>query len=347
MQNYRCFRFAGLIIALSACHPSFAKEGVIRVGIIGCDTSHVIAFTDLINNPNAREPFAGVKVTAAFPGGSLDIPESRNRVDGYVKKLRDKEIKIVDSLAELADECDAILLESVDGRPHLKQFRAVAKGKPVFVDKPAAASLADVMTIFRIADETHTPVYSSSSLRFVKDVQEIRAAITEKDKAFGDLLGCATSSPMSTQRFHPDLFWYGIHGVEPLFAIMGTGCDTVSRTDSPLTTVVVGKWKDGKIGSFRGIKKGYYYSFSAFGTKRVAQWTAPSPGYELAVAEICKFFKSGKPPVAREETIEVYAFMEAADESKKQGGKPIALADIIEGAKKQVARSQLSAEETK
>jgi hypothetical protein len=347
MQNFRCFRFAGVIIVICACRPALAKEGVIRAGIIGCDTSHVKAFTELINNPKATGPFADVEVTAAYPGGSPDIPDSRNRVEGYVKFLRDHGIKIVDSLAELADACDAILLESVDGRPHLKQFRAVAKGKPVFVDKPAAASLADVMTIFRIADQTHTPVYSSSSLRFVKDVQEARAAILEKDKAFGDLLGCATSSPMSTQRFHPDLFWYGIHGVEPLFALMGTGCDTVSRTDSPLSTVVVGKWKDGKIGSYRGIKKGYYYSFSAFGTKHVAQWTAPSPGYELAVAEICKFFKSGKPPVAHEETIEIYAFMEAADESKKQGAKPIALADIIARAKKQSAASELSTEETR
>ncbi len=347
MQNRNWVYIAVFGYSLAVWHPLFAKEGVIRAGIVGCDTSHVIAFTDLINNPNAAGPFADVKVTAAFPGGSPDIPDSRNRVDGYVKKLRGKGIKIVDSLAELADQCDAILLESVDGRPHLKQFRAVAKGKPVFVDKPAAASLADVMTIFRIADETHTPVYSSSSLRFVKDVQEICAAIKEKDKAFGDLLGCATSSPMSTQRFHPDLFWYGIHGVEPLFAMMGTGCETVSRTDSPLTTVVVGKWKDGRIGSYRGIKKGYYYSFSAFGTKHVVQWTAPSPGYELAVAEICKFFKSGKPPVAHEETIEIYAFMEAADESKKQGGKPIALADIIERARAKSAETTAAAAEDK
>ena len=339
MQNRNCSFVVLFAFSLAAWDQGFAKEGVIRAGIVGCDTSHVIAFTNLINNPQAIGPFADVEVTAAFPGGSTDIPESHNRLAGYVKQLSEKGIKIVDSLEELADQCDAIMLESVDGRPHLKQFRAIARGKPVFVDKPAAASLADVLTIFRVADETHTPVYSSSSLRFVKEVREVQTLLATKDKAFGDLLGCETSSPMSTQKFHPDLFWYGIHGVEPLFAIMQPGCESVSRTDSAISSVVVGKWKDGRIGSYRGIKKGYYYSFSAFGTKHVMQWTAPAPGYEPAVVAMCEFFKTRKPSVARQETIEIYAFMEAADESKKQGGKPVVLADIIHRAEDESAKA--------
>ena len=177
----------------AASQNAIAKEGVIRAGIIGCDTSHVEAFTKLINNPDATGPFADVEVVAAFPGGSPDIKkESMDRVPGYVKKLKDMGVKIVDSLDELADQCDAFMLESVDGRPHLKQFRAIAKGKPVFVDKPAAGSLADLLTIYRIADETHTPVYTSSSLRFVKEVQAVAAAT---DKSIGDIVGCETAQP--------------------------------------------------------------------------------------------------------------------------------------------------------
>jgi hypothetical protein len=250
-------------------------------------------------------------------------------------------IKIVDSLDELADQCDAFMLESVDGRPHLKQFRAIAKGKPVFVDKPAAASLADLLTIFRIADETHTPVYTSSSLRFGSDVQAVAKAAAKNEKSFGDLLGCETESPMSTESHHPDLFWYGIHGVEPLFTIMGTGCTSVSRTDSPLSTVVVGKWKDGRLGSYRGLKKGYYYSFSAYGTKKVVQ-SSRYEGYEPAVAAMCEFFKTHKSPVPREESVEIYAFMEAADASKKAGGKPVMITDIIDQAKTKSAEASSS-----
>ena len=306
--------------------PAHAKDPL-RVGIIGCDTSHVIAFTKIINNPDATGALAEVEVTAAFPGGSPDIPDSHNRLAGYVKQLREKGIKIVDSLEELANETDAILLESVDGRPHLAQFKAVAKGKPIFVDKPAAGSLADLLAIYRIADETKTPVYSSSSLRFAKEIQ---AAVA--DKSIGDMIGAETASPMSIEKHHPDLFWYGIHGVEPLFTIMGTGCESVTRVDSPLSTVVVGKWNDGRLGSYRGEKKGYYYTFTVYGNKGALQGKTTG-GYDLAVLEICKFFTSGKPPVARDETIEIYAFMEAADESKRLGGKPVKLADTIDRAR--------------
>jgi predicted dehydrogenase len=338
MRNHDCTLIVALLLSIVAARHAAAKEGVLRAGIVGCDTSHVEAFTKLINKPDAPAPFDAVEIVAAFPGGSPDIKkESMDRVPGYVKKLKDMNVKIVDSLDELADQCDVFLVESVDGRPHLKQFRAVAKGKPVFVDKPAAASLADVLTIFRIADETHTPVFTSSSRRFVEDVQA-----ATKDRSIGEMLGCETLSPMETEKHHPDLFWYGIHGVEPLFTIMGTGCVEVSRTDSPLSTVVVGKWKDGRIGSYRGVKKGYYYAFSLFGTKGVLQRTGQA-GYGPLVTQMCEFFKTGKPPVPREESIEIYAFMEAADASKKAGGKPVLISDIVEKAKQKSAEASASA----
>ncbi len=339
MQNRIPLLLASTILSLLASRSTSAKEGVLRAGIVGCDTSHVVAFTKLINDPKAPAPLDGVEITVAYPGGSPDIPqESSDRVPGFVKQLQEMGIKIVDSPEEVAAQSDVILLESVDGRPHLKQFQAIAKGKPVFIDKPAADSLANLLSIYRIADETHTPVYTSSSLRFGSAVQAVAQAAAGSDEKFGELLGAETQSPMSIEEHHPDLFWYGIHGVEPLFTIMGTGCESVSRTDSPLSTVVVGKWKDGRLGSYRGLRKGYYYSFSAYGTKKVIQ-SAKFEGYDPAVVAMCEFFKNGKPPVPREESIEIYAFMEAADASKQAGGKPVKLADIIDAAKKKSAES--------
>ena len=320
---------ASLVLAAAIHAGAFADEGVIRAGIVGCDTSHVIAFTELINNPQATGSLANVEVTVAFPGGSEDLPASRDRLPTFVAQLRKKGVPIVDSLEALVDQCDAILLESVDGRVHLGQFRAIAKGKPVFVDKPAAASLADVLAIFHIADATQTPVFTSSSLRFVDGVRELAA-----DKTFGEMLGCETAGPLSMEPHHPDMFWYGIHGVEALFTLMGRGCETVSRIDSPRSSVVVGKWRDGRIGSYRGLKQdGANYAFTVYGTHGVAH-RAGSSGYEPAVREICEFFATRKPPVSRAETIEIFAFMEAADESKRRDGKPVSIAEIMERAER-------------
>jgi len=323
------------VVTLMVESSVFAKDGVIRVGIVGCDTSHVSAFTKLMNDPQATGPVGDCEVVAAFPGGSPDLPTSRDRIDGYVKELRDRDVKIVDSLDELCNQTDAILLESVDGRPHLEQFRAVAKGKPVFIDKPTAASLADIIQIFNIADETHTPVFSSSSLRFCKEVQDIA-----HDQKIGKLVGCEAVGPLSQLPHHPDLFFYGIHGVEPLYAIMGTGCESVSRTDSPLSTVVVGKWNDGRIGSYRGLRKGHSYAVTAVGEKGVVQKSGYS-GYDELVREICKFFQTKEAPFSRDQTIEIYAFMEAADDSKRSGGASIPLADVIKRAQDKAAQSSL------
>jgi hypothetical protein len=327
--------FTGFVLAVYACHSALAEDKVIRAGIVGCDTSHVIAFTDLINDPDANGALARVEVTAAFPGGSQDLPTSRDRLPGFVAKLREKGVTIVDSLHELAEESDAFLLESVDGRPHLEQFCAIAKGKPVYIDKPAAASLADVLAIFRHAEATGTPVFSSSSLRFFDDV---RSLFTHEK--LGELLGCETSGPMSVLQHHPDLFFYGVHGVEALYAVMGRGCQSVSRTDSKLSTVVVGKWRDGRIGSYRGLKQGKApFAVTAYGTQGVVH-RGELAGYDGTVRAICEFFESGKPPVAKQETIEIFAFMEAADESKRRGGAPVTISEILQRAEQEASKKQ-------
>jgi hypothetical protein len=321
------------LFGIIAFESASAEDEVLRAGIIGCDTSHVIAFTDTINNPDATGSLAKVQVTAAYPGGSDDIPASRDRLPGYVEELRKKGVKIVDSLEQLAAETDVILLESVDGRPHLEQFKAVAKGQPVFIDKPAAGSLADVIAIFRHAEATKTPVFSSSSIRFFEEFQSLA-----KDPALGKLLGAESTGPLHLEPHHPDLFWYGVHGVEGLYTVMGRGCETVTRVDADTSSVVVGKWSGGRIGSFRGLKEGgSYYGVTAYGTKTVIH-RGGGGGYEPALRATCEFFINGKPPVSSEETIELFAFMEAADESKRQGGKPVAIADIMKKAEAELAK---------
>ena len=278
----------------------------LRAGMIGLDTSHVVAFTGLLNVPETAKGVLGtVKVTAAFPGGSKDIPSSIDRVPGYTATLRDKHgVKIFDSIEAMMPEVDVVFLESVDGRPHLDQIRPVLKAKkPVFVDKP---------------------VFSSSSLRYSKSIMGAH----NKDKV-GDILGAVSFSPCSLEEHHPDLFWYGVHGVESLFTIMGTGCQNVVRTHTADFDVVTGTWAGGRVGTFRGIRKGNAdYGATVFGSKSIYHAMGYS-GYQPLVEKICQFFQDHKPPVSAPETIEMFAFMEAADESKRRGGAPVEIAEVM------------------
>lgn len=306
-------------------------KGVFRVGIIGLDTSHVEAFTQLLNDPAKNY---GCKVVAGYPGGSPDIESSIGRVKGYTDKLRDKfGVEIVDSIETLCQKVDGVLLESVDGRPHLAQVRPViAAKKPVFIDKPMAGSLADVLEIFRLAQENHVPCWSSSSLRFGPGTTGLR-----NSDAVGKVLGCDAFSPCSLEPHHVDLYWYGVHGVEMLFTVMGPGCQSVQRAQTKDYELVVGIWSDGRIGTFRGLRGGKSdYGTLVFGSKGIVRGGGYE-GYGHLVDEIVKFFKTGKAPVTPEETLEIFAFMTAADESKAKNGARVELATVLEEARKQNA----------
>ncbi|MDP2983208.1 MAG: Gfo/Idh/MocA family oxidoreductase [Candidatus Latescibacter sp.] len=315
-------------IFLSLPGGATAQEKVFRIGIIGLDTSHVVMFTREINDPKNNYY---CRVTVAFKGGSPDIPTSADRIEGYTRELRDSlGIEIVASIPELLRRVDGVLLESVDGRKHLEQVKQVfAAKKPVYIDKPMAGSLSEVIEIFRLAKENGVPCWSSSSLRYCPGIAGMR-----NNPSIGEVIGCDAFSPCSLEPHHPDLFWYGIHGVETLFTIMGTGCATVQRAQTKDTEYAVGVWKDGRIGTFRGIRSGRQdYGAYVFGSKGIG----PSGGYVGSgplTDVIIAFFKTGKIPVPPEETIEIYAFMAAADESKKLGGAPVSLEEVIKKAGK-------------
>jgi len=299
-----------------------ATENEIRIGMIGLDTSHCPAFTKMLNGFDEANQVRGARIVCAYPGGSPDVEDSYTRLDKYTTELRDElKVEIVADIPTLLEKVDAVILTSVDGRVHLEQLKPViAAKKPVFIDKPMAASLEDVEEIFRLASENDTPCFSVSSLRFFPELQD---AIT--DASMGKIIGCHAYSPCKTEPHHPDLFWYGVHGVEILFTIMGSQCVSVNRTFSEGTDVVTGKWQDGRLGTFRGIRDGKGdYGATIFYEKGIRH-IKPGQGslYKPLVEEIVKFFKTGNPPVPQEETIAIFAFMEAADKSKELGGKEV------------------------
>jgi hypothetical protein len=296
-----------------------------RVGIIGLDTSHSIAFTKLLNAPDVAPDLAGNRVVAAYPWGSRDIEASTSRIPEYTEEIKKMGVKIVDSIAELLDEVDVILLETNDGHPHLEQaLKVFESGKPVFIDKPIAASFSDARAIFEAAKKYKVPLFSSSSLRYTKNAQEI-----SQGNSIGKVLGADAYSPAKLEETHPDLFWYGIHGVELLYTVMGTGCKSVIRTHTADFDVVVGIWNDGRIGTFRGARTGKIgYGGTAFGEKGNAQM-GPYDGYRPLLVQIVEFFRTGMSPVSPQETLEIYAFMEAADESKRNGGASVLIDGIF------------------
>ncbi|HEX3151281.1 MAG TPA: Gfo/Idh/MocA family oxidoreductase [Gemmataceae bacterium] len=343
----RCLQIVPIVTAmLFADAASLRAADPIRVGVIGLDNYQAVAFTELFHNPKAEGDLKGIKVVAAFPAGSPDIDESVRELPKWKEAIAKLGVEIVASPAYVLKQVDAVLVMSLDGRAHLEQLKPILKaGKPVYVGRPLAASLADAIEVFQLAAEHKTPIFSCSQHRFSPGFIGMR-----KHEDVGDVLGVDVYGGCPREPHHPDLVWHGIHGVETLYTIMGPGCVSVTRAATDTADVVTGIWKDDRIGTYRAIRKGApKYSATVFGAKGVStagiyghgvpvKGVVPTNdkymGYEATAIEIAKFFKTKVPPVAAAETIEMFAFMEAAEESKRQKGAPVKLREVLEKARK-------------
>ena len=273
-----------------------------------------------------------MRIVAAVAAPSADIPFSTENIQQNVGTMRELGVEVIGSIEELVDKVDAVMLLGIDGRPHPEQARPVfAAKKPLFIDKPIAASLADILDLFRLAEQSQTPLFSNSALRYGPATTSLA-----HNPKLGRVLGCDTyCSSKSILPGHPDLFYYGVHGCDMLFAIMGPGCQTVTRIHTSTADLVTGVWNDGRVGTFRGILQGQVgYGASVFCEKEIVS-AGKFEGYEPLLVEIAKFFKSGKAPVTVEETLEIYAFMAAADESLRQDGRPVSIATTLTTSRKQ------------
>lgn len=303
-----------------------------KLGMIGLDTSHVTVFAKLFNREADKAPeLKDMRIAAAFPAGNPHFALSRNRIDGFTREVRDLGVEIVGSLAELLPLVDGVLLESVDGTQHLEQARPVlAAGKPLFIDKPLAASLKDALEIAELARQHQVPWFTASSSRFTPGYPELR-----QNAQVGDILGCDTYSQSRAAPGHPDLFWYGMHGVDLLYSLMGAGCESVTAVQTHCSEQVTGIWRDGRVGTYRAIREHTGKTglgATVFGTQGIVHVNNYYDYVPLVVA-IAEFFRNRRSPIPSDEMVEVFAYLEAAEESKRRRGVPVRLEDVLVAAR--------------
>lgn len=297
----------------------------LRLGLIGLDTSHVTAFTKLLNDPEDPYHVNGGTIVAGYPGMSADLEASYKRVEGFTAELRDRfGVHIAETPEEVAQQCDAVFITSVDGRVHYDLLQKVAPfGKPVFVDKPFTTRSEEAAKMYALADKYRFPLMSCSALRYSVALEECMQEIADEE-----IIGADTYGPMYLEPTHPALYWYGIHSVEMLFAILGRECRRVTAFTTNDHEMVVGEWEDGRIGTVRGNRSGN----QAFGgavhsrkfTKHIDVYSRPKPYYASMLERIIRMFETGKSPIDAEETMEIIRFIEAANESR-ESGKPVSL----------------------
>lgn len=309
---HRACAFSFLLLT---SHSLLAAE--LRLGIIGTDSSHVVEFTRILNDASESDHVPGARIVAVYSSSSADIAPSHDRAPGFEATLRTKwQLQLVPTIQQMCPMVDGVLIETNDGRAHLEQFRqAAACGKPVFIDKPLAATLTDIRKIAQLAKVKNIPWFSASSLRF-GPIQTLRSP---------DLTGAFVWGPGPLEPHHQiDLSWYAIHAAEMLFTLMGPDVEQVTRTYTADADEVAGVWKGGRIGTFRALRPyGSYGAVTFLPGNKTASLTQIKSGYAPLLQQIVAFMQTRIPPVPNAETIQLYTFLDAARRSRNHKGAPI------------------------
>ena len=316
-----------LLFAVAVASCAFAASAEVKIGIVGIDTSHAIEFTKHINVDKDREIFKDFRITAAYKYGSRSIASSTNRYPKYEAQLKEMGVEMMPSIKELLAKVDVVMLETNDGREHFAQAREIfASGKRVFIDKPVAHNYADAMRIIREARRTKTPFFSCSTLRWTKNVQAARKG------ELGKVRGLDFAAPCNVEKTHSRYTWYGIHGFEPVVAVLGVGADAVTTLANDKEDVITVSRKDGRFAVLRMMRgEGMWnYASRLYTEDKGPVDLGGNEGYALMLEEILKFFRTGVAPFPIEETEEIFALMEAAAESHRLKGATVSLDTIRE-----------------
>lgn len=289
-------------------------SGKIKVALIGLDTSHTIEFARRMQAPDcpADQKVPGLKAVSCL---RFSTPfQSETGLNERQKQLEDWGVKVTLDFDEAVADCDALMIEINDPSYHLNYFTRCANlGKPIFLDKPMADTLANARKISDLINSKNLKVFSASSLRFVPQLKETCDKMPSP--IFVTFYGPLGKAPAGSS-----IVWYGVHTFEMLERAMGRGAAGVFvKKDSAGITAVV-KYPDNR----RGIVELTYDAFVYGGCLRNKETAAPfsvdmTRAYSDLLFETAKFFKTGKTPVAIEDTLEIMGLLDAADRSNESG----------------------------
>jgi virulence factor len=296
---------------------------MIKLGMLDFDTSHVVEFARRLHHKGVphEQWVEGAEIVIACPGESRIMPE---RIPGYKKEIANLGIPLVANPTDMIGKVDGMLIESQQGGAHWPRARPFLEaGLPCYIDKPFTCSVGDARKLVSLAEQKKVPIFSSSSLRYAPDLVRFVA-----EPQHGNILGAVAYGPASLHDLNPGLFHYGIHAVEVLYTLMGPGCQRVTCTHERDVDVVTGQWKDGRLGTVRGVRSGKSgYGCLVFAEQGVQAVPIDTKYiYRELLKKIVEMFQTKRAPLDIAVTVEIVAFIEAALRSGHNHGAGESLA---------------------
>ncbi|MBE6883303.1 MAG: Gfo/Idh/MocA family oxidoreductase [Ruminococcaceae bacterium] len=209
-----------------------------RIGIIGSENSHAMAFAKIFNglDPNCETEYPDMRVVAV----AGHYPEESQKV--YETCGLDF---IADDPKDMLGKVDAIMVTARNGQFHPEFARPfIEAGIPAFIDKPFANDAEEALSLVRLAKKKGVPLVGGSSTKYVYDVQLLRNAVKFENRTgmgnLGGIHGGAVSAPLNMNNEYGGFYFYSSHLAEISMTIFGYDPLSVSafRCGDDVTAVV-------------------------------------------------------------------------------------------------------------
>ena len=268
------------------------------IGMVGVNTYHAQAFTQIFNGKGDEPPrLSGARITHVWAGDHADrlseLEGMFGKYDNVVTSL-DEMIGVVDGVL-IIDDTDGGAIHAELAGPFLKA------GVPTFVDKPMTTKLEDAVRLFDLAEKHNAPLMSGSALRYAVELAELDA----------DAIG----KPSAIVSVGPgEWFYYGIHAVELALTISPARPVAVRRTKNEQKDVVLVEMDDDSILTIMTLRDAAYtFQASVFGSEgaKTIDVVDGMGFYSNEMQAVVEMIDSGKPAASRQQTLDVLAVLHA------------------------------------
>ncbi len=287
---------------------------MIRIGVVNIDTSHPLAFAKyLAQGERAR-------YVAVYNDGFRGDDE----VDAFIRQFGLE--KRCGSVEELVEDVDIGFLQGCDWDLHLRHaLPFLQRGKPVFIDKPLVGRLADCRELERLAAQGAV-ILGSSSLRYAPEIADFLAKPESERGATLNVFGTVGV----------DEFNYGIHIVEGIGAILGTGAVSTtyvgaSEAEGKRCESFFVRFDNGRTALYNTCHGVWQpFDFVITTTKSTYALRADTGNLYAALLDgICDTLETGQNHLAPVEALtESVKILLAGRLSRERGGSEVRLADI-------------------
>jgi predicted dehydrogenase len=291
---------------------------MIRIGIIGSDNSHAVAYSKLANIANR----AGDSRVVAISGPD---PERTKEVAGLGNIP-----EIVERPEDMIGKVDAILVVHRHGDLHAEHaIPFLEAGIPVYVDKPFAVSLADCHAMLDAANDGNALLTSYSSLRYAPTTTDLADTL----ESLGEIRVGQFAGPCDFDSEYAGPFFYATHVAEICFRLMGDDIRTVSATRSGANVVADITFANDAIATFSYLgDAAYHFHATLFGTKDFAatEVIAGDDAYAEGLNVFLDAVKTGEAPLSAQQLLTPIAFVHALQESLANDGSSVDVASLLE-----------------